>query len=61
MSLYYGTDPEAKDSVIQTASSMKIFEDSARVSLGSLRLVDCSEAVKYLKVLLLVDVETQQE
>lgn len=61
LSLYYGTDPEAKSFVSQDASTMKVFEESVRVALGGFWLTDCSGAVENWKILLKVDAKTYEK
>jgi hypothetical protein len=55
LSLYYGADAEEKTLIVRTASGMKVFNESVRVPLGSLWLVDPTGPVPDWKASLKVD------
>jgi 2',3'-cyclic-nucleotide 3'-phosphodiesterase len=61
LSLYYGTDPDAKASVTDAASKMKVLTESTRVFLSSLWLADCTDAVEDWRILLRIDAEVKEE
>jgi hypothetical protein len=57
LSLYYGTNPKAKQAVGEDALSMNVLSQSSKLHLNRLWLADCSGAVDDWKILLKVEVE----
>lgn len=55
LSLYYGTDSEAKKTMAEEASNLNVISNSIGAKFASLWLVDCSGPVGKWEVLLKVD------